>query len=139
METTGQPRDREPRGRQRRVVLRAGSQRQQLEVSQASESPEFVTEPKSLDTKPLYDHSVWESIPNRGSSGDVLDYSGGADQILNGISSDVFSEKLELSGRVVHSTTSGAPRHTHIPPHAPPECLLGHFPGQRAARRQFRL
>ena len=104
METTGQPRDREPRGRQRRVVLRAGSQRQQLEVSQASESPEFVTEPKSLDTKPLYDHSVWESIPNRGSSGDVLDYSGGADQILNGISSDVFSEKLELSGRVVHST-----------------------------------
>ena len=32
METTGQPRDREPRGRQRRVVLRAGSQRQQLEV-----------------------------------------------------------------------------------------------------------
>ena len=106
METTDQPRDRElePRGRRRRVVLRAGSQRQQLEVSQASESPEFVTEPKSLDTKPHYDHSVWESIPNRGSSGDVLDYSGGADELLNGISSDVFSEKLELSGRVVHST-----------------------------------
>ena len=113
METTGQPRDREPRGRQRRVVLRAGSQRQQLEVSQASESPEFVTEPKSLDTKPLYDHSVWESIPNRGSSGDVLDYSGGADQILNGISSDVFSEKLELSGRVVHSTPH---RVVHVTP-----------------------
>ena len=80
-----------------KVVLRAGSQRQRLEVLEGSESRD---QPEALDTKTHYDHTVWDTgaFPRQ-----EHDHSGG-DELLDSVSRDVFNEKLELSGRMTHST-----------------------------------
>ena len=85
------------RGRSSRpkVVLRAGNQRQRLEVLEESKSQD---KPEALDAKTHYDHAVWDTIPRQ-----EQDCSGG-EELLNRVSKDVFNEKLELSGGLVHST-----------------------------------
>ena len=92
------------------MVLRASGKRRQLEVSEgSSETCDSTSEldhtGPGLDSTTHYDHSAlgWHSHTHCHGNRD--------DRALeDSVSSDVFHEKLELSGKVFHST----PTHPHM-------------------------
>lgn len=91
--------------RRRRVVLRASGRRHQLEVSEGSETCDSASEPENLplDVRAHYDTSLWHSLPrHRSRKGEsILEY----EPLLDDrVSRDVFQEKLEFSGALLHST-----------------------------------
>ncbi len=108
-----------PSRRRARVVLRASGKRRQIAVSEGSETCESASEAEGqaggLSATTHYDHSAldWTAhtpprTRHRGRGrGEGLQY----EALNDTISSDVFREKLEFSGRILHST----PHHTHSP------------------------
>ena len=90
----------------RRVVLRAGSRRKRVELADESETCDSASEPENipLDNTAHYDTRAWVSTPKHDRRNVSKDGYPDCEELEDGISTDVFQEKLELSGRILHST-----------------------------------
>ncbi len=116
--------------RRARVVLRASGKRHQIEVSEGSETCDSASEPEGhageLAATTHYDHCVldWTShTPHRTRVRGRVGVERGGEGLVyepldETISSNVFQEKLEFSGHVLHSTPS------HPQPRTLPSSLL---------------